>query len=857
MNKQRHLIKKQIIELNLSSQQGAFELQNEVSRIYRYKIIPLIDDLLSQFSHSDTIYRINSLEINLGNIDINNLEQEFIDKFIEQIKQQLAEKISRSSSSYAAEPQPNLDLNDSSSQFRTTEVLSDKNGNKKAAKNIENNHVISFPKTQSARPSNQNMISEIASKRGSQLEILSYFIQTGILPWWSEKLSKQQLEEYCDHLIETSPNQMKSMIGQSLKNEKQLQRIIYQFSDAILLKIAGLFASNLVHFIDEYNTNIKFIFKQLDRTKSISETKLRLEIWQRILFTVSSPGNIKLDKSELIQANLLQIATENIISEIASKKGSQLEILSYFIQTGILPWWSEKLSKQQLEEYCDHLIETSPNQMKSMIGQSLKNEKQLQRIIYQFSDAILLKIAGLFASNLVHFIDEYNTNIKFIFKQLDRTKSISENKLRLEIWQRILFTVSSPGNIELDKSELIQANLLQIATENIISEIATKKGSQLEILNYFIQTGILPWWSEKLSKQQLEEYCDRLIETSPNQIQRLVENSIKDERQLRRIIFQFSEPTLLKIAELMADNLSAFLFDYLIVINKTLKRSDLTATRIPENRLKWELWRGILLSLYEKGNHPPDPPQLIAENLLYLATRLPCEYPRLLRQAIKTIASVKTEGQSFRSSLPEELVKLSDRHPTQLQSPNHSETPSQVWEPFPHAIAPFSNSEEIYIDNAGLILLWPFLNRFFSQLRLVEQNCFVNDEAAERAALLLQYLVDASVDPPEHLLPLNKILCGIELLDPTDTHLDIIEAERSECENLLSAVIQNWSILKNTSIAGFRQAFLQRNGILKVCNGEWLLQVERETYDILLDRIPWSIRVVKLPWMDHILYIEW
>ncbi|MEA5521391.1 contractile injection system tape measure protein [Limnoraphis robusta CCNP1315] len=622
---------------------------------------------------------------------------------------------------------------------------------------------------------------------------------------------------------------------------------------------------------------------------------MRLEIWQRILFTVSSPGNIKLDKSELIQANLLQIATENIISEIATKKGSQLEILSYFIQTGILPWWSEKLSKQQLEEYCDRLIETSPNQMKSMIGQSLKNEKQLQRIIYQFSDAILLKIAGLFASNLVHFIDEYNTNIKFILKQLDRTKSISENKLRLEIWQRILFTVSSPGNIELDKSELIQANLLQIATENIISEIATKKGSQLEILSYFIQTGILPWWSEKLSKQQLEEYCDRLIETSPDQIKRLVENSIKDERQLRRIIFQFSEPTLLKIAELMADNLSAFLSDYLIVINKTLKGSDLTATRIPENRLKWELWRGILLSLYEKGNHPPDPSQLIAENLLYLATRLPCEYRRLLRQAIETIASLKTEGQSFRSSLPEELVKLSDRHPTQLQSPNHSETssqplspdaigplnkseefptpsdrhlhqsdlqnlpeiPSRQWEPFSDAIAPFSDSEEIYIDNAGLILLWPFLNPYFSQLRLVEQNYFVNDQAAERAALLLQYLVDASVDPPEHLLPLNKILCDIELLDPLNTHLDITEAEQSECENLLSAVIQNWSILKNTSIAGFRQAFLQRNGILKVHNGEWLLQIERETYDILLDRIPWSIRVVKLPWMDNILHIEW
>ncbi|NEN96953.1 MAG: hypothetical protein F6K50_15865, partial [Moorea sp. SIO3I7] len=80
MNQQRHIIKKQIIELNLSSQQGAFELQNEVSRLYRYKVLPLIDNLFNQFSDLDTIHRINTLEIDLGNIDINNLEQELIDK---------------------------------------------------------------------------------------------------------------------------------------------------------------------------------------------------------------------------------------------------------------------------------------------------------------------------------------------------------------------------------------------------------------------------------------------------------------------------------------------------------------------------------------------------------------------------------------------------------------------------------------------------------------------------------------------------------------------------------------------------------------------------------------------------------
>ncbi|NEO28529.1 MAG: hypothetical protein F6K03_17040, partial [Kamptonema sp. SIO4C4] len=80
---------------------------------------------------------------------------------------------------------------------------------------------------------------------------------------------------------------------------------------------------------------------------------------------------------------------------------------------------------------------------------------------------------------------------------------------------------------------------------------------------------------------------------------------------------------------------------------------------------------------------------------------------------------------------------------------------------------------------------------------------------------------------------------------------------QSECEQLLSAVIHNWSSLKNTSIAGFRKAFLQREGVLKPWYGSWLLQVERKSYDVLLARIPWGIQTIKLPWMNAVLSVEW
>ena len=74
---------------------------------------------------------------------------------------------------------------------------------------------------------------------------------------------------------------------------------------------------------------------------------------------------------------------------------------------------------------------------------------------------------------------------------------------------------------------------------------------------------------------------------------------------------------------------------------------------------------------------------------------------------------------------------------------------------------------------------------------------------------------------------------------------------------MLGSVIEHWVILKNTSIEGLRESFLQRNGKLTFANNEWLLQVEQKPYDMLLQSLPWNIGIIKLAWMRNILKTEW
>ena len=169
----------------------------------------------------------------------------------------------------------------------------------------------------------------------------------------------------------------------------------------------------------------------------------------------------------------------------------------------------------------------------------------------------------------------------------------------------------------------------------------------------------------------------------------------------------------------------------------------------------------------------------------------------------------------------------------------------------------FSDTDEIYVDNAGLVILWPFLQSFFGRLGLLDEKRFRDEAAAQRAAGLLQYVATADEAPPEYLLPLNKVLCGIALDEVFDFGEPIGADEVEECTDLLTAVIAQAPILRQMSIAGFRSTFLLRQGQLSARDGNWLLRVQRETHDIVLDRFPWSVQIVKLPWMTALMQVEW
>ena len=165
--------------------------------------------------------------------------------------------------------------------------------------------------------------------------------------------------------------------------------------------------------------------------------------------------------------------------------------------------------------------------------------------------------------------------------------------------------------------------------------------------------------------------------------------------------------------------------------------------------------------------------------------------------------------------------------------------------------------EEIYLANAGMVIAAPYLPRLFELLGLTEQSRFTSRKAAERGVHLLQYMVDERTGTPEYRLVLNKLLCGVKPGIPIVRGIEITDKETEAITNMITAMIQNWKILGNTSVAGFRESFLQREARLTLKNNVWHLQVEEQAFDMLLDQIPWSFSTIKYSWMDRVIFVKW
>lgn len=168
--------------------------------------------------------------------------------------------------------------------------------------------------------------------------------------------------------------------------------------------------------------------------------------------------------------------------------------------------------------------------------------------------------------------------------------------------------------------------------------------------------------------------------------------------------------------------------------------------------------------------------------------------------------------------------------------------------------------EYIPVTNAGLCLFAPWLLRLFGMLDLLAEGRkdLKDMDARIRAIFILQRLVTADErEYKESDLAFNRLLVACPFNVPLPKSIKLTDKEIETVESMLAGVKANWSKMANTSIGGFQRSFIEREGHLEQQESKWILTVENKAYDILLDSLPWSYKMIRLPWLKKPISVSW
>jgi hypothetical protein len=162
------------------------------------------------------------------------------------------------------------------------------------------------------------------------------------------------------------------------------------------------------------------------------------------------------------------------------------------------------------------------------------------------------------------------------------------------------------------------------------------------------------------------------------------------------------------------------------------------------------------------------------------------------------------------------------------------------------------------VEGAGIVLLHPFLAELLAGRGLLTASGdgFQDQAARQRAVTLLARLAFGTTDIPEHRLLLAKLLCGLPWAEPVPP-VALTPEDIAACDALLAAVLGHWRALKSRSAEFLRTQFFLRDGKLEPVDRGWRLSVERRIQDVLIERLPWGLGIIRLPWMQPFLFVHW
>jgi hypothetical protein len=369
----------------------------------------------------------------------------------------------------------------------------------------------------------------------------------------------------------------------------------------------------------------------------------------------------------------------------------------------------------------------------------------------------------------------------------------------------------------------------------------------IRLLEVYLESGVQTWKQEGLTTTEIEEMVREIWKQTPRKLLYLFHIHSRKQAARKRVLELLRQTTVKDFFDMLHPRLRK---DWDIVENLFKKYVSLNIREELGIRNETDLWEQWLFHWSTGPLRIPTTSYIFRDMLQQWVGQLE-ESRKWVLQRLSPDELDEGERQIWKQL--KALLPALERNPEKKENKEKKEKES------PKEVIPVEEDAKdgITVYNAGLVLLWPFLSRYFRMLQLADDKAFRDDTSLERAIQLTQYLVNSRTEIDETQLVLNKLLCGAAFTFPVATTFEPSPEERGLSEKMLKGALQNWEMMKTTKPETFQETFLQREGRLYKMDNRWELVVEKKAYDMLLDSLPWNISMIQLSWMSERLVVIW
>ncbi|MCX6318960.1 MAG: contractile injection system tape measure protein [Bacteroidetes bacterium] len=444
-----------------------------------------------------------------------------------------------------------------------------------------------------------------------------------------------------------------------------------------------------------------------------------------------------------------------------------------------------------------------------------------------------------------------------IVQEIVRTlmvKTVPPADIVLSTLQSFQYTDTSPVRLALQQlMPAVAAKLTVLKPQEplLLFQELSIKGLLSELIDVLILKGEMPYWFRQDTDMSIQEWASLLITQQPAPVLQALRKSFHNEKtiqqfttaipfsdyihalqqawpqqaaSLRMVAHLYEVFRVVNIKGVPASALQAVLYRLMIRLFKTDSRGGIDPV---------SLWKQLIIDLCAaysvrpllwveamQQNSQLLPPAMLAAN-------------KILMQELSAGEEERLETATNFPSLKRKQSKISRRGSFEI------------------------GTEKIAVKNAGLVIINMYLPMLFKRLGLVVDNQFISSEYQQDAVHYLQYLSAEQDNAPEEYLVLNKILCGLSPDSPVKDRIEITALAKETIDGLITAVVNYWPAIGDTSVDGFRGNWLVRDGLICEKEENWFLSVEKRAYDVLLAKSPFSFSFIKYPWMEKPLKTEW